>query len=271
MAAEPTAASRPPSDSTNHGRRVVVAWLVLSVIATPLVAVFVGHLIPPGNGSVQATGQVRDNTVMLSILTPIICLLAVFFVYGLRSFHAAPGAVVDGPPIRNDSQIQILWIVARASSCSSLQASARSSCCRTAPAAARGRTRSQSPQARSSSGSGDRPAVAVHVPLPVARRHRVEPARAAGGHGHRAPRHLARCHPLLLGLRARRQGRRQPRRRQRRLRRRRRARRRSTSAVPSSAGSGTVTCSTTAASSTRAQFRSWSRSRRSSTPQSRRT
>jgi cytochrome c oxidase subunit 2 len=112
MAAEPTAASRPPSDSTNHGRRVVVAWLVLSVIATPLVAVFVGHLIPPGNGSAQATGQVRDNTVMLSILTPIICLLAVFFVYGLRSFHAAPGAVVDGPPIRNDSQIQILWIVA---------------------------------------------------------------------------------------------------------------------------------------------------------------
>jgi len=110
MAAEPTAA-RPPSDSTNHGLRVVVAWLVLSAIATPLVAVFVGHLIPPGNGSTQGTEQVFDNTWMLSMVTPVICLLAVFFVYGLRTFRASPGAVVDGPPLRNDSQIQILWIV----------------------------------------------------------------------------------------------------------------------------------------------------------------
>ena len=111
MAAEPNAAPAPPSDSTNHGLRVVVAWLVLSAIATPLVAILVGHLIPPGNGSVQGTEQVFDNTWMVSIVTPVICLLAVFFVYGLRSFHAAPGAIVDGPPLRNDSRIQILWIV----------------------------------------------------------------------------------------------------------------------------------------------------------------
>ena len=111
MAAEPTAASTPPPGSTNHGRRVVVAWLVLSVIATPLVAIFVGHLFPPGNGTEQGAGQVTDNTVMISLLTPVICLLAVFFFYGLRSFHAPPGPIVDGPPIRNDPQIQILWIV----------------------------------------------------------------------------------------------------------------------------------------------------------------
>ena len=111
MAAEPNAAPAPPSDPTNHGQRVVVAWLVLSAIATPLVAVFVGHLIPPGNGSTQGTEQVFDNTWMLSMVTPVICLLVVFFVYGLRSFHAAPGAVVDGPPLRDDSRIQILWIV----------------------------------------------------------------------------------------------------------------------------------------------------------------
>jgi cytochrome c oxidase subunit II len=111
MAAEPTAAPATPSDSTNHGRRVVVAWIVLSAIATPLVAVFVGHLVPPGNGSTQGTEQVFDNTWMLSVVTPVICLLAVFFVYGLRSFHAADGAILDGPPLRNDSRIQILWIV----------------------------------------------------------------------------------------------------------------------------------------------------------------
>jgi cytochrome c oxidase subunit 2 len=49
---------------------------------------------------------------MVSVVTPVVCLIAVFFVYGLITFRAAPGAVVDGPPLRNDSRIQILWIVA---------------------------------------------------------------------------------------------------------------------------------------------------------------
>jgi cytochrome c oxidase subunit II len=110
-AADPNAAAPPPSDSTNHGQRVVVAWLLLSAIATPLVAIFVGHLIPPGNDTTQGTGQVFDNTVMLTVMTPVVCLLAVFFFYGLRSFRATSDAVVDGPPLRNDARIQVLWIV----------------------------------------------------------------------------------------------------------------------------------------------------------------
>lgn len=109
--ADPNAVPAPPSDSTNHGQRVVVAWLVLSAIATPLVAVFVGRLIPPGNHSAQSTGQVFDNTLMLALITPIICLLAVFFFYGLRTFRATSAALVDGPPLRNDARIQVLWIV----------------------------------------------------------------------------------------------------------------------------------------------------------------
>jgi cytochrome c oxidase subunit 2 len=111
MASQPRAAA-PPSDSTNHGLRVVVVWLVLSAIATPLVAIYVGPLIPPGNATVQSQGQVFDNQVMTAFVTPIICLLAVFFVYGLIQFHARRNeAILDGPPIRNDSQIQLLWIV----------------------------------------------------------------------------------------------------------------------------------------------------------------
>jgi cytochrome c oxidase subunit 2 len=111
MASEPAAAT-PSNDSTNHGLRVVVAWLVLSAIATPLVAIYVGPLIPPGNASVQAQGQVLDNQVMTSLVTPVLCLMAVFFAYGLVRFHANRNeAVVDGPPIRNDSRVQLLWIV----------------------------------------------------------------------------------------------------------------------------------------------------------------
>ena len=110
MAANPTAPS--PGPAVNHGRRVVVAWIVLSVVATPLVAVFLGPILPPGNDSVQASGQVVDNTVLTATITPVLCLLLVFFVYALTQFHAAPAtALEDGPPLRNDNGIQVTWIV----------------------------------------------------------------------------------------------------------------------------------------------------------------
>jgi len=111
MASEPAAAT-PPSDSTDLGLRVVVVWLILSAIATPLVAIYVGPLIPPGNASVQAQGQTFSNQVMVSLITPVICLMVVFFAYGLIKFHARRNeAALEGPPIRNDSRIQLLWVV----------------------------------------------------------------------------------------------------------------------------------------------------------------
>lgn len=107
-----TAAPSPSTGTTKHGRRVVIAWLLLSLIATPLVAIYVGPLFPPGNATVQSQGQVFDNQVMTTLMTPVICLLAVFFVYGLITFKAEKNeAQIDGPPLRNDSTVQVLWIV----------------------------------------------------------------------------------------------------------------------------------------------------------------
>ncbi|MGZ4382447.1 MAG: cytochrome c oxidase subunit II [Gaiellaceae bacterium] len=112
MATDPVAAPQQPTDSTNHGVRVVVAWIVLSSIATPLVAIYVGPFIPPGNATVQGQGQTFSNQVMTSLVTPVLCLLAVYFAYGLVQFRARRNeAVLDGPPLRNDARIQLLWIV----------------------------------------------------------------------------------------------------------------------------------------------------------------
>jgi cytochrome c oxidase subunit 2 len=109
MAAEPIPA--PPQDRREHGRRVIGLWLLVSIIATPLVAAFVGPILPPGNASTQATEQVFDNTVLLGISTPIVCLIAVYFIYALVSFRAPRGAaVVDGPALRRHAGIQIAWI-----------------------------------------------------------------------------------------------------------------------------------------------------------------
>jgi cytochrome c oxidase subunit 2 len=95
---------------SSPGRRVVTAWIVVSAIAMPLVAVFLGPALPPGHGSSQASEQVFDNTWIVTTLTPIICLLVVFFVYALAKFRHRGGALVDGPPLRNDARIQALWI-----------------------------------------------------------------------------------------------------------------------------------------------------------------
>lgn len=98
-------------DGVNHGLRVIVTWLVLSAIATPLVAIFVGPEIPPGNGSWQGQGQVFDNQVMTALITPVFVLLVVFFAYGLSSFRVRRGeAIVDGPPLRHDPRVQIAWM-----------------------------------------------------------------------------------------------------------------------------------------------------------------
>jgi len=105
-------AATPTHAGPNHARRVIVAWIVLSLILTPIVAIFLGPHIPPGNASEQASGQTVDNTVMTAIVTPVICLLLVFFVYALTQFRKPRGAALtDGPPLRNQNTVQLLWVV----------------------------------------------------------------------------------------------------------------------------------------------------------------
>lgn len=94
-----------------HGRRFLTAWIVLSAIATPLVAIFLGPLIPPGNGSSEATGQVFDNQVLVGVVTPVCVFVLLFLVYALASFSNRTAELVDGPPTRGDTRIQVTWIV----------------------------------------------------------------------------------------------------------------------------------------------------------------
>jgi cytochrome c oxidase subunit II len=111
MAAEPVAA-RPAEDRRNHGLRMMVTWLVASIVATPLVVAFVGPILPPGNASMQGTEQVFDNTWLMGISTPVLCFVLVFLAYALIGFRAPRGAaVVDGPPLRHNPGIQIAWMV----------------------------------------------------------------------------------------------------------------------------------------------------------------
>ena len=96
----------------NHWRRFVLWWVGTSVPATLLVVLLLAPILPPGNGSVEASGQVVDNTVLLGVSTPLTMLVLVYFTYALIAFRERePAAALDGPPIRGHSTIQIWWLV----------------------------------------------------------------------------------------------------------------------------------------------------------------
>lgn len=111
MSTDGPLASTPAAQGPSHGRRFVVSWLVLSGIATPLVAVFLGPIMPPGNGSTQASEQVVDNTVLISVMTPVCVFVILFLVYALLVFRVNGEAVGDGPPDHGSRGIQVLWLV----------------------------------------------------------------------------------------------------------------------------------------------------------------
>src|ERR1700732_1191175 len=95
----------------NHARRFGVLWLVSSLIATPLAIVLLGPILPPGNGSEQASGQATDNTVLLAMATPVLLLVVIYLIYAVVYFRQPSGAVLEGPAVRGDARIQTTWII----------------------------------------------------------------------------------------------------------------------------------------------------------------
>jgi cytochrome c oxidase subunit 2 len=93
------------------GRRFLTIWIVLSVVATPIVVLVLGPHLPPGNGSSEAASQVRDNQVLAGVMTPVAAFVLVFLGFALTSFRNRSGEVLEGPPIRGDGRIQVLWVV----------------------------------------------------------------------------------------------------------------------------------------------------------------
>jgi cytochrome c oxidase subunit 2 len=95
----------------NHARRFTILWVVASLIATPLVIVLLGPILPPGNGSEQASGHVTDNTVLLGMATPVLLLVVLYLIYAVIVFRQPKGGVLEGPAVRGNQRLQTWWIV----------------------------------------------------------------------------------------------------------------------------------------------------------------
>jgi cytochrome c oxidase subunit II len=103
--------AQPAMNEVNHFRRVVLIWLLASLIATPIIVLLLAPGMPPGSGSAQASDQVTDNTVLFGLSTPIALAVVVFFAYSLIVFRDRDAeAVLDGPPVRGHAGVQLWWI-----------------------------------------------------------------------------------------------------------------------------------------------------------------
>jgi cytochrome c oxidase subunit 2 len=95
----------------NHWRRFATLWILASVIATPLVVLLLGPILPPGSGTVQAQGHRTDDTVLLGAATPVLLLVVLYLVYAIVAFRQPKGAALEGPAIRGNARVQTTWLV----------------------------------------------------------------------------------------------------------------------------------------------------------------
>lgn len=99
-------------NEVKHFRRFALIWLLASLIATPLMVFVFAPIVPPGQGSVQASGQVQDNTVLFGLSTPIALAVLVYFGYALIVFRERdPASALEGPVIRGQAAVQLWWLI----------------------------------------------------------------------------------------------------------------------------------------------------------------
>jgi cytochrome c oxidase subunit 2 len=95
----------------NHLRRIVLIWLVLTVIAWPLAVFVLDPDLPPGRDGDDAKAVVIDQTVLWAVAVPIALALLVYFAYVLITFRARGPELREGVAVRGDRRIGRIWLI----------------------------------------------------------------------------------------------------------------------------------------------------------------
>ena len=96
-----------------HAVRIGALTLIATAIVLPLVVFVLGPNMPPGNRTTAGEAQVRDNTVLLVVMTPFAMFILVYLAYAIVVFRAQPDeGLRDGPPLRGHMPSQVAWLAA---------------------------------------------------------------------------------------------------------------------------------------------------------------
>ena len=91
-------------------RRILILWIALSVVATPIVVLLWDPSLPPGEQAGEAEGVVTDNTVLMGVATPIAAALLVYFAYVLIVFRQRGPDLEEGVAIHGNRRIGRAWL-----------------------------------------------------------------------------------------------------------------------------------------------------------------
>jgi cytochrome c oxidase subunit 2 len=111
MSSESSAAPGGVAPEPNHTVRFATLWVVVTLIALPLVIWVIGPLIGPGSGSDQSSAVGTDFTVLAVTATPVLTLVLLFLIYSIIFFRQPKGGALEGPAIRGNARVQSTWIV----------------------------------------------------------------------------------------------------------------------------------------------------------------
>ena len=111
MSSNPVAEPREGGSEPNHGLRFAVIWVVVTLIAIPIVIFVIGPLLGPGGGSEQSSDQGTDYTVLATTATPVLTLVMLYLLYSVIFFRQPKGAMLEGPAVRGHARIQTTWII----------------------------------------------------------------------------------------------------------------------------------------------------------------
>jgi len=99
-----------PATEPRHGLRLLIGWVVASVVGCLLVYFVWGPHLPPGDMSSSAANQQFDLRLLGTIATPVFLGVVLYMGYALIFWRAKDDDETDGPPIHGNAKIQLTWI-----------------------------------------------------------------------------------------------------------------------------------------------------------------
>ena len=115
----PETGSPAATPGVSHIRRVLILWVVLSVISVAATLI-VFPLINPTAASAVSKFANTTNTVFTALAMPVVMFVLAFVLYGLYEFREKPATGIpaeefpDGPNIQASPRQQVAWLVVTA-------------------------------------------------------------------------------------------------------------------------------------------------------------
>ncbi|HLY47733.1 MAG TPA: hypothetical protein VKR21_00920, partial [Solirubrobacteraceae bacterium] len=103
------------TDRVQHGRRVLVIWVVLSVIGVAVV-ILLRSVVNPSPASSDASFTKLTNVLFTAMAVPVALFVWVFVAYSVvvfrerRAYRGDPNELEDGPPLQAKPRQQVAWL-----------------------------------------------------------------------------------------------------------------------------------------------------------------